>query len=116
MNILADENISQLIVERLRQDKHVVYSIFEMARGSTDSTVLDLANQQKALLLTGDKDFGEMIFRQHSQASGVLLVRLTTLSPTKEAEAVAMVIKEYGDRLLKAFTVITSRGVRIHPV
>jgi predicted nuclease of predicted toxin-antitoxin system len=87
-----------------------------MARGSTDSTVLDLANQYKALLVTGDKDFGGMVFRQHCQASGVLLVRLTTLSPTKEAEAVAKVVKEYGDKLLKAFTVITSRGVRIHPV
>jgi predicted nuclease of predicted toxin-antitoxin system len=116
MNILADENISQQIVDKLRLDKHKVYYIFEMARGSNDSTVLDLAIQQKALLITGDKDFGEMVFRQHLQASGVLLVRLTTLPPTEEAELAAMVINEYGERLLKAFTVITTRGVRIHPV
>lgn len=48
MNILTDENVSLLIVEQLRKEKHHVYNIFEMARGSTDVTVLDLANQQKA--------------------------------------------------------------------
>jgi hypothetical protein len=49
-------------------------------------------------------------------ASGVLLVRLAVLSPTEEAEVVALVIRKYGDRLLDALTVITPRGVRIHPV
>jgi predicted nuclease of predicted toxin-antitoxin system len=116
MNILADENISRLIVERLRHEKHQVQYIFEMARGSDDSTVLEIANQQKALLVTSDKDFGELIFRQNRQASGVLLVRLAVLSPTEEAEVVALVIRKYGDRLLDALTVITPRGVRIHPV
>ena len=43
-------------------------------------------------------------------------LRLTTLPPTEEAELAAMVINEYGERLLKAFTVITTRGIRIHPV
>ena len=116
MNILADENISLLLVERLRYEKHQVQYIFEIARGSDDSTVLHLANQQKALLITSDKDFGELIFRQNRQASGVLLVRLAVLSPTEEAEVVALVIRKYSDKLLHAFTVITPQGVRIHPV
>jgi len=115
MNILTDENVSLLIVEQLRKEKHQVYNIFEMARGSTDVTVLDLANQQKALLITGDKDFGELVFRQHQQAAGVLLIRLTTMSPSEEAEAVALVIREYGDKLLQSFSVITPRGIRIRP-
>ena len=115
MNILADENVSLLIVERLRKEEHQVYSIFEMARGSNDTTVLDLANQQKALLITGDKDFGELVFRQHQQASGVLLIRLSTMSPNEEAEAVALVIREHGDRLLQSFSVLTPRGIRIRP-
>ncbi len=116
MNILADENVSRLVVEQLRRDNHQVYYVFEMARGSTDPTVLDIANQQRALLLTNDKDFGELVFRQHRKASGVLLTRLATLTPEQEAELVALVIRKFGEELLDSFTVVTPRGIRIHLV
>lgn len=44
MKILADENISHLLVDRLRQEGLEVLYIMEMARGSKDSTVLELAS------------------------------------------------------------------------
>lgn len=115
MKILADENISKLLVERLRQEGHQVQYIAEIARGSNDPTVLELANRQGALLLTDDKDFGELVFHQHLRASGILLVRLATLSPSQEVEVVVKVIREYSDKLLYAFTVITPQGIRIRP-
>ncbi len=116
MKILADENISRLLVDRLRQEGHQVQYIMEMARGSADLTVLEIANREGLLLVTDDKDFGELVFHQHLRASGVLLVRLATLSPSQEVEVVARVIREYGDKLLHAFTVIMPQGVRIRPV
>ena len=116
MNILADENISCLLVERLRQVGHQVRYIAEIARGSDDTTVLELANQQGAILLTDDKDFGELVFHRHLQASGVLLVRLAALSPIEETELVIQVISTYGEKLLHAFTVITPQGIRIRPI
>ncbi|HLX56031.1 MAG TPA: DUF5615 family PIN-like protein [Ktedonobacteraceae bacterium] len=115
MKILADENISARLVERLRQEGHEVEYISEIARGSKDSTVLDIANKQGALLITDDKDFGELVFHQHLKASGVLLIRLASLSPPEEIEIVTRVIKTYGDRLLQSFSVIMPRGVRIRP-
>jgi predicted nuclease of predicted toxin-antitoxin system len=115
MKILADENISRILVERLRQEGHLVEYIMEIARGSNDSTVLELANRQGALLVTDDKDFGELVFHQHLRASGILLVRLATLSPSQEVEVVVKVIREYSDKLLHAFTVVTPQGIRIRP-
>lgn len=116
MKILVDENISRLLVERLRREGHQVQYILEIAKGSKDPTVLELANRQGALLLTDDKDFGELVIHQHLQASGVLLVRLATLSPSQEVEVVVQVIREYDDKLLQAFTVIMPQGVRIRPL
>jgi len=116
MKILADENISHLLVERLRLEGHEVRYIVEMTRGIDDLTVLEIANLQESLLLTDDKDFGELVFHQHLQTSGVLLVRLATLLPVQEIEVVVQVIREYDDRLLHAFTVITVQGVRIRPI
>lgn len=116
MNILADENISSLLVSKLRLDGHYVQYIMEIARGSKDPTVLDLAMQQDALLITDDKDFGELVFHQHLKTSGVLLIRLATVSPSEEIEIVSTVIRTYGDQLLQSFTVIMPRGVRIRPL
>ena len=64
MKFLADENIDKPIVERLRGDGHSLFYIVEMQPGISDDEVLRLANQQEAVLLTADKDFGELVFRQ----------------------------------------------------
>ncbi len=63
MNFVADENIETSIIERLREDGHQVLSVAEMEPGILDDEVLDRANQASALLLTNDKDFGELVFR-----------------------------------------------------
>lgn len=63
MNFLTDESVDAFIVQRLRQDGYNVAYIAELGQGMTDEAVLNLANQASALLLTADKDFGEMVYR-----------------------------------------------------
>ena len=60
MNLLADEGVDRQIVERLRQEGHHVVYIAEVEPGITDEVVLDRANEINALLITLDKDFGEL--------------------------------------------------------
>jgi predicted nuclease of predicted toxin-antitoxin system len=55
--------------------------VAEMDPGTPDETILKIANQNNTLLLTTDKDYGELIFRQNRISAGVLLIRLTGLSP-----------------------------------
>lgn len=64
MNLLADESVERQVVERLRQEGLVVLYVAEMEPGITDEVVLERANHAGALLLTADKDFGELIFRE----------------------------------------------------
>ena len=107
MNFVADESVDRLIVERHRQDGHQVWDVAEMEPGISDDVVLDLANRQGALLLTADKDFGEIVFRQHRLSGGVVLVRLAGLSADRKASAVVTAITEVASKLPGAFTVIT---------
>ncbi len=64
MILLADENLDRTVVARLRQDGHEVLAVAEMEPGIADTTVLARANERRALLVTEDKDFGELVFRQ----------------------------------------------------
>lgn len=115
MNFLADENVDQQIVNRLRKDGHNVLYIIEMEPSISDDEVLARANRKSALLLTADKDFGELIFRQQRISSGVVLIRLAGLSPNAKAKVVASAVQEHGPKFINAFTVITAGLVRIRP-
>ena len=64
MNFLADENVDRQIVHRLRERGHVMLYVLEMDPGVSDDVVHNLANESQSLLLTADKDFGELVFRQ----------------------------------------------------
>ncbi len=81
-----------------------------------DDDVLNLANQEAALLLTADKDFGEMVFRQRLHAHGVVLIRLAGMLPARKAEVVALAIREHLQELLRSFGVIVPGMVRIRRV
>lgn len=110
---MADEGVDRQIVERLRQAGHAVQYIAELEPGISDDYVLTIANQENAPLLTADKDFGELIYRQKRIMSGVILIRLAGLSPIQKAEIVLRGINQHQNELLNAFAVITPGAIRI---
>lgn len=116
MSFLADESVDWPIVERLRQEGYQVWYVAELGPGMTDEAVLKLANQETALLLTADKDFGEMVFRQRLHTHGVVLIRLAGLASSRKAEIVALAIKEHLTELERAFAVITPGLFRVRRV
>ncbi len=113
MNLLADESVDGPIVERLRQDLHQVICIAESSPSLPDDQVLKLANDSGALLLTADKDFGELVYRMGRIHAGVVLARLAGLPPAAKAEMVAQVVRHHATELVGAFSVISPGSVRI---
>ncbi len=97
----------------LREAGHTVLAIVEMEPSISDEAVLEIANQQGMVLLTGDKDFGELVFRDRQHAFGIVLIRLSGLTAIAKAEVVVSAVKEHGDKLAHAFAVISSNNVRI---
>lgn len=115
MRLVADESIDAPIVERLRQGGHEVLFIAELDPGLEDEAVLALANDRDALLLTADKDFGELVFRLGKVTTGVILLRVAGLKPRRKAEIVEACVAKHGEELPRTFTVIAPGGVRIRP-
>ena len=74
---------------------------------------MNLANHEEAILLTVNKDFGELVFRQDKVAPGIVLVRLARLSPAIKAEIVAAAIMDHAGELFRSFTVIMPDNMRI---
>lgn len=113
MNFLVDENVDRQIADCLRLMGHHVEYVAEKDAGISDDEVLELANKKTALLLTADKDFGELVFRQRRVTSGVILIRLAGLSPPRKAQIVVSAIEKHGPELEYSFSVINPGAVRI---
>ena len=115
MNFVADEGVDWPIVAHLRQLGHLVWYVAEMSPRISDNEVLSQANSQQAIVLTCDKDFGEMVFRQNAAFHGVVLMRLHGLTPEQKIDVVKKTVLQYGLQLANAFTVITPTKIRIRP-
>ena len=113
MILLLDENVDQPIARRLRRDGHEILCASEMEPGVPDDVVLSLANERGAVLVTGDKHFGELVFRDGRVVYGVLLVRLAGLSPRTKAELVSMAVRHHGHEMPGAFTVVSPGLIRV---
>lgn len=116
MRILANENIPLAAVEALRARGHdVLWALTDM-QGSTDTAVLERATRDQRLVVTQDKDFGELAF--HSKlpaASGIILFRLETASPAETASKIVAALESRSD-WAGVFAVVEAAMVRLRPL
>jgi predicted nuclease of predicted toxin-antitoxin system len=113
MRFLADEGVDKPIIDQLRNSGFDVHYVLETHRGSDDEQVLSLANDEDRILLTQDKDFGELVYRLRKVHQGIILIRLGRTPASEKALLVNYVLSEYGDKLDQSFTVIQANAVRI---
>lgn len=98
VRLLANENVPGAAVAALRQQGHDVAWIHEIAPGSADRDVLARAQREGRIMVTFDKDFGELAFRHGAPASvGVVLFRITLSSPDHAARAAVAVFASRTD-------------------
>ena len=75
--------------------------------------VLNDANQVNAVLLTTDKDFGELVYRLKKIHAGVVLLRVAGLSAQLEETLLTDAIEAHAAELVGAFTVISAGNTRV---
>ncbi|MBV8780534.1 MAG: DUF5615 family PIN-like protein [Phycisphaerae bacterium] len=118
LKLLANENIPRLLIAQLRERGHDVRWVLKEQRGLGDPTVLASAFAEDRVLLTADKDFGELIFRAGKYASnGVILLRvLNTKSQVKLTQIALPVLEAHEASWLGHFSVIDLHRVRVRPL
>lgn len=113
MRFIVDESAGAAVVEYLRSSGHDVLAIAEIMRQADDPDILTLALNEARILITNDKDFGELVYRTGQTHHGVLLLRLHNESSANRVRVVKSVLANYTDRLAGQFVVATESSVRI---
>jgi predicted nuclease of predicted toxin-antitoxin system len=78
VRFLADENLHVGLVEWLRSGGHDVLYAAESFSGDPDEVLLESARREGRILVTDDKDFGELVFHRRLVSQGILLIRLSS--------------------------------------
>jgi len=116
LRLLADENIGAPLVRALRGAGINVAYVAEFAGGITDDEVLEIARTEKRLLLTEDKDFGELVFRLKRDLPGVIMLRLPMSGREEHFDRLRMVLGAHTDKLSGRYTVIEPDRIRFRPL
>ncbi len=113
MNFLANENIPLDSIYVLRRAGHHVESISEYRPGMKDVDVLKRAVKYKSIILTFDRDYGELIFKYPKLIpTGLVFFRFDPATPEEPAMILLNVVKQKGINLSNHFTVIEEDRVR----
>jgi predicted nuclease of predicted toxin-antitoxin system len=113
LRFLADESCDFAVVLALRAAGHDVSAVAEMARGATDVEVIALAPRGGPVLLTEDKDFGQLVYADSKGGAGVVLIRFPAPARRQLPGAVLDLVARFGDRLPTSFVVLEPGRVRI---
>jgi predicted nuclease of predicted toxin-antitoxin system len=116
MNFVADESVDFGIINALRKIDAEVVSISEQYSGISDKEVLVIANENNCLLITEDKDFGELTYRLQLRHCGILLLRLNDLPRKRRIALVIELLENHFDKLRGKFSVLTPKGLRIKTI
>ena len=114
--IIADENIEQYWIDLLRDKGYEVLSIREQRPGSSDKEVATIAQSINGILMTEDKDFGELVFAHGIKGLSVIFLRYDQPNYALIEKAVLEVINSYHNSPQNYFITVTERTVRIKSI
>lgn len=113
LRFLADESCDFTVVRALRTAGYDVYAVSEVMQRSDDLVLVEQAHREQRILLTEDKDFGQLVFASHIDTTGVILIRFPGKTRQTLAQVITRVVQEQGEQLFGAFVVLQPGYTRI---
>ncbi len=112
MKFLVDESVEFPVVIFLRENKFDTVAVAEGYSGLKDANVLALAVTEKRIVITNDKDFGELIFKYKLPHKGVVLIRAAEENSKSKMAILKSLLEKYARKLPNKFVVVTDKKVR----
>ncbi|MFH2144088.1 MAG: DUF5615 family PIN-like protein [Bacteroidota bacterium] len=114
--IIADENVDKILVDRLIEENYEVLSIMDYQSGISDAEVINIAKSKEGLLLTEDKDFGELVFSYDIRGLSIIFIRYDKSDYEQIEKNILNVLKEFHDRSEHFYITVTKRKIRIRKI
>lgn len=113
MKFLVDECTGPKVAQWLIDQGHNVFSVYHQSPGASDQDILVRALKEERILITNDRDFGELIFRHHAGHCGVIFLRLSDETTRNKITVLEQFFLSYTANLEKSFIVLSEKAFRI---
>lgn len=113
MRFVADESCDFAAVRALRAAGHDVTAVSEASPRLEDLAVLELALSEGTVLITEDKDFGQLVYASATPTEGVLLLRFPAVARSGLPDALVELVDKRGPELAGRFVVLQPGRVRM---
>jgi predicted nuclease of predicted toxin-antitoxin system len=112
MKFIVDECISRSIYNWLKNHFDTKYVPDSMPSVS-DNDILNTALAENRIIITRDKDFGDLVFRDKKQHLGVILLRLQIKHPANQLLVLQRVLDEHLNEIVGNFVIATDASIKV---
>ena len=113
IRFIVDMGVSKKVEDWLSKNNYDIKAIRDIDPKMRDIDVLRLAVTEKRMVITMDKDFGELVFNSGLNHYGVLLLRLEEANSDKKVKTIQEILEKHEDKLQNNFCVYQNEKLRI---
>ena len=109
MKFLIDANLGRKFTGLIENAGHDAVFINDLLKNASDEDVLVLAERENRIVITGDKDFGELVFKSDKFSHGVIFIR----TKSSDAEKMFEIVKDALDKSKGKFVIVREGQIRV---
>ncbi|MDP2753719.1 MAG: DUF5615 family PIN-like protein [Nitrospirota bacterium] len=113
LNFLVDVGVGKKVEEWLKENGYDVKTVRSIDPKAKDTEILKIAISESRMVITMDKDFGELVFKSGKSHAGVLILRMEDANGNEKAEIIRKILHEYEDKMKNRFCVFQDGRLRI---
>jgi predicted nuclease of predicted toxin-antitoxin system len=113
IRFLVDECTGPSVAKWLSKEGYEVFSVFDESPGINDKEILKKAYEENWVIITNDKDFSDLIFKDLHPHRGVIFLRLSNERSINKINCLEKLLTQFPDKIKDQFVVVTETNVRI---
>ncbi len=113
MKFIIDESSGKAIAQFLISQGYDVIYVGDFMEQALDEEVLKYATAENRILVTNDKDFGELVYKKYKKVAGLILIRSKDESPSRRIQLIKYLLDQHLHQIEGSFIVVTEKVVRI---
>ncbi len=112
IKFIVDVGVGRSIEKWLISENFIVLSVSSINPEMSDIEIIKLATDEDAIIITMDKDFGELVFKNHFLHKGILLLRLEDAVAEEKLAAIQNILTDHQKKLKNNFSVYQNGKLR----
>lgn len=113
MKFLVDVGVGKIAEAELRRSDYDVKSVRDLDPRMRDIDILHLAAEEQRIVITMDKDFGELVYREGLSHAGVMLFRMEDATGLEKASVLVNLLAQHADKIQGRFCVYQNGRLRV---